>query len=133
MMDEPGRMPLWRDKERLSTIERFLTPTLPKGRDEWYNKIRPIQGKELSLGILDKTDILSHLKQAQAARIFYRHGQEVGARGVMSDFVAELKLSGSIDGTTLSNIFRDKIEYEQTQHVHEHIDQPKKRSFLGGR
>jgi len=133
MMEDQGRMPIWRDKERLSTIERFLSPTVPKGRDEWYNKIRPIMGKELSLGILEKTDIYSHLKQAQTSRIFYLHGQEVIARGVMSDFIAELKLSGSIDGTTLSNIFRDKIEYEQTQHVHEHIDQPQKKKLFGGR
>lgn len=120
-------------KERLSTVERFLGPTLPKGRDEWYNKIRPLMGKELSLGILEKTDIGGYLLTVQCARMFLLHGQEITGRGIMTDMIAELKLSGSIDGTMVENIFREKIQYEQTQHVHEHTEPQPRKKWIGGK
>lgn len=120
-------------KPRLSTIERFLGPTLPKGRDEWYDKIRPLMGKELSLGILDKADVGSYLLEVQCARMFLLHGQEITGRGIMTDMIAELKLSASIDGIMLDAIFREKIQYEQTQHIHEHQEQMAKRGFFGKR
>ena len=118
-MPRPNRM----QKERLTNIERFLDATKPRGRDAWYDKIRPLMGKELSMGILDKTDIGSYLLEVQCARLFLLHGQEVTGRGIMTDLVAELKLSSSIDGTMLDAIFKEKIQYEQTQHVHEHTEQ----------
>jgi len=121
------------DKERLTNIERFLSATLPKGRDEWYNKIRPLMGKELSLGILDKTDVMSYLLMVQCARMFLSHGQEITGRGIMTDMIAELKLSASIEGTMIEVVFRDKIQYEQTQHVHEHLEPAPKRSMWGGK
>ena len=121
------------DPKRLTNVERFLEATLPKGKDEWYDKIRPLMGKELSTGILEKTDVGSYLLTVQCARMFLLHGQEITGRGIMTDMISELKLSASIDGTMLENIFREKIQYEQTQHVHEHSEPPQKRGFLGGR
>lgn len=120
-------------KERLTNVERFLGPTLPKGRDEWYDKIRPLMGKELSLGILDKSDVGSYLLEVQCARMFLLHGQEITGRGIMTDMISELKLSASIDGIMLDAIFREKIQYEQTQHVHEHVEPAPRRGFLGKR
>ena len=120
------------DPKRLLHIERFLDATLPKGRDEWYEKIRPLMGKELSVGILEKTDVGSYLLTVQCARMFLLHGQEITGRGIMTDMIAELKLSASINGTMLENIFREKIQYEQTQHVHEHTEPPPKKKWLGG-
>lgn len=119
------------DPKRLTNVERFLEATLPKGRDEWYNKIRPLMGKELSLGILDKTDVGSYILEVQSARMFLLHGQEITGRGIMTDMIAELKLSASIDGIMLDAVFREKIEYEQTQHIHEHTEPTPRRSFLG--
>lgn len=116
--------------KRLTHVERFLEPTVPKGRDEWYDKIKPLMGKELSLGILDKTDIGSYLLEVQCARMFLLHGQEITGRGIMTDMIAELKLSASIEGAMLDAIFQEKIQYEQTQHIHEHPEQVRKKGFL---
>jgi hypothetical protein len=116
-------------KERLDQYSRFLGPTLPKGDDEWYNKIRQLMGKELSLAKLDKEDILSYLNSIQTAQVFLLHGQEVMGRRIMVDIVSELKLTGSIEGTIIENIFSNRIEYEQTQHVHEHLEPQPKKSF----
>ena len=126
------QMPQPREK-RLAPIERFLEPTVPKGRDEWYDKIRPLMGKELSLGILDKTDIGGYLLEVQCARLFLLHGQEITGRGIMTDMIAELKLSASIGGVMLDAVFQEKIQYEQTQHVHEHTDLAPKKGLLGRR
>ena len=120
-------------KERLTNVERFLGPTLPKGRDEYYNTIRPLMGKELSLGILDKTDVGSNLITVQCARMFIRYGQEITGRGIMTDLIAEMKFSGSIDGTMLDAIFKEKIQYEQTQHVHEHTEPTPRKGLFGKR
>ena len=125
--------PQYMDKERLTNVERFLGPTLPKGRDDWYDKIRPLMGKELSTGILEKTDVMSYILQVQCARMFLLHGQEITGRSIMTDMIAELKLSASIDGAMLENIFREKIQYEQTQHVHEHSEPVPRKRFWGGR
>ena len=122
-----------RYKERLSNIDRFLgvDSTLPKKRDdEWYDKIRPLMSKELSLGILDKTDIMSYLLTIQCARMFLLYGQEITGRGIMTDFIAELKLSSSIGGTMIDAIFKEKIQYEQRQDIHEHVEPaPRKKWF----
>lgn len=120
-------------KDRMINAERLLIPTLPEGRDEYYNKIRSLMGKELSLAILDKTDVGSNLITVQCARMMICYGQEQTGRGVMTDLLAELKLSSSIDGTMIDAIFKEKIQYEQTQHVHEHTEQPPKRNILGRR
>lgn len=116
--------------KRLTHVERFLEPTVPKGRDEWYDKIKPLMGKELSLGILDKTDVGSYLLEVQCARMFLLHGQEITGRGIMTDMIAELKLSASIGGVMLDAIFQEKIQYEQTQHIHEHQEPVAKRGIF---
>ena len=131
-MDQMPQPSMDREK-RLTHTERFLEPTVPKGRDEWYDKIKPLMGKELSLGILDKTDVGSNLITVQCARMFIRYGQEITGRGIMTDLIAEMKLSGSIDGTMLDAIFKEKIQYEQTQHVHEHTEPAPKRGVFGKR
>lgn len=132
-MPEQLQGPSRQYKERLSNIDRFLgvDSTLPKIRDdEWYDKIRPLMSKELSLGILDKTDIGSYLLTIQCARMFLLYGQEITGRGIMTDLIAELKLSSSIDGTMIDAIFKEKIQYEQTQNVHEHVVPAPKKKWL---
>jgi len=119
--------------KRLSTMERFLEATRPKKADEWLDKIRPLCGKELSLGILDKTDIWSYMLTIETAMTFLSYNIEKTGRKIMVKLISELKLSGSIDGTMIDNVFREKIQYEQTQHVHEHSEPPPRRSFFGKR
>ena len=125
--------PIGDNKARLTDIERFLDSTKPKQADSWFDGIRPLWGKELSLGILDKNDIYSYLLTIETAMNFLSYNIERTGRKIMVKLIAELKLSGSIDGTMIENIFREKIQYEQTQNIHEHTTpQPKKR-FWGGR
>ena len=120
-------------KRRFSTVERFLDPTKPKQQDDWFDSIRPLWGKELSLGILDKNDIMSYLLTIETAMTFLSYNIERTGRKIMVKLIAELKLSGSIDGAMIENIFRERIQYEQTQHVHEHSDPAPRRGFFGGR
>jgi|GEM_PF-7046686 len=127
----PG--PIRQDQKRFTTIERFLDSTKPKKADEWFDQIRPLWGKELSLGILDKTDIMSYLLTIETAMTFLSYNIEKTGRKIMVKLIAELKLSGSIDGTMIENIFREKIQYEQTQHVHEHTEHQQRRGIFGGK
>ena len=127
----PG--PIRQDEKRFTTIERFLDSTKPKKADDWFDQIRPLWGKELSLGILDKSDIMSYLLTIETALTFLSYNIEKTGRKIMVKLISELKLSGSIDGTMIENIFREKIQYEQTQHVHEHTEQQPRRGLLGGR
>jgi len=120
-------------RKRLSTMERFLEVTKPKKADEWLDKIRPLCGKELSMGILDKSDIWSYVITIETAMKFLSYNVERTGRKIMVKFTSELKLSGSIDGTMIDNIFREKIQYEQTQNIHEHSQPPPKRGILGRR
>jgi len=121
------------DEKRFSTIERFLDSTKPKHADDWFDKIRPLWGKELSLGIFDKTDILSYILTVDVALNFLSYNIERTGRKIMVKLIAEIKCTGSIDGTMIENIFREKIQYEQTQHVHEHSEPQQRRGFLGRR
>lgn len=120
-------------ERRYSTIERFLDSTKPKKADEWFDQIRPLWGKELSLGIFDKPDILSYLLAIDVALNFLSYNIERTGRKIMVKFIAEIKCTGSIEGTMIENIFREKIQYEQTQHVHEHSEPQQRRGILGRR
>lgn len=127
----PG--PTSQGRERLTNVERFLDSTKPVKADAWFDEIRPLWGKELSMGILDKNDIWSYLLTIDVAMSLLSHNIERTGRKVMVKFISELKLSGSINGTMIDNIFREKIQYEQTQNIHEHSQQQPKRGILGRR
>lgn len=116
--------------KRFSTMERFLEATRPKQEDAWLDKIRPLCGKELSLGILEKTDIMSYLLTIETAMTFLSYNIEKTGRKMMVKLVSELKLSGSIEGTMIDAIFKEKIEYEQTQNIHEHTTPAPKKKWL---
>ena len=132
-MQEQMPGPSRQDEKRFSSIERFLDSTKPKHADEWFDTIRPLYGKELSMGILDKPDIMSYLLTIETAMNLLSYNIERTGRKIMVKLIAELKLSGSIEGTMIENIFREKIQYEQTQHVHEHTEPAPKRGILGRR
>ena len=130
----PEQMPTFKgiDRERLDQFSQFFKPTLPRGKDPWYNKIRQIMGKELSIANLEREDMISFIKASEAAQVFLLSGQSVTGRKIMTGMQVELKLTGSIDGRILDNIFSNKMQYEQTQHVHEHIEPAPKRSRWPG-
>lgn len=121
------------DQERINQYTRILSGTIPKGEDDWYNKMRQLLGKELSLANLEKEDISSYLRRIQTAQTLVLHGYEIRGRRIMLELISELKLTGSVGGLILEHIFSNRVQYEQTQHIHEHSEQPQKRGLLGRR
>ena len=109
-----------RRKNELDQYSKFLE----------YNSIKPLMSKELSLGIIQREDLPSFLRTVVCARTLMKHGCLSLGRSVMTDLLAELKLTASIDGTLLDNIFHDKIQYDQTQHVYEHLEPEPRRGLF---
>jgi len=119
------------DQRRLTIADKFLQPTIPQGNDEYYNLIRQTIGKELSVANLQREDISSYIKCVGCAQTFLIKGQNMRARFLMNMMVSELKLSMSIDAEFSHLLFKDTLEYTQTQNVHEYMHQPVKKGFLG--
>ena len=119
------------DQKRLTVADKFLQPTIPKGNDEYYNLIRQTIGKELSVANLQREDLPSYVKGVGCGQTFLIKGQEMRARFIMNLMISELKLSMSIDAEFAHLLFKDTLEYTQTQNVHEYVHQPSKKGFLG--
>ena len=120
------------DNKRLTIADRFLQPTIPSGSDTFYNLIKQTIGKELSVANIEREDMLSYIWQIGTAQIFLLYGQERHARFIMNMLVSELKLSMSQNNEFAHLLFKDSMEYTQTQNVHEYTHQPKKRGLFGG-
>lgn len=63
--------------------------------------------------------------------MFVIKGLDMRARRIMNEIITELKLSMSIDNEFAHLLFKDTLEYTQTQNVHEYTHQPVKKGFLG--
>ena len=120
------------DNKRLTIADRFLQPTIPSGNDVFYNLIKQTIGKELSVANLEREDMLSFLWQIGTAQVFLLYGQERLSRFLMNMLVSELKLTMSKDNEFAHLLFKDSLEYTQTQNVHEYVHQPQKRGLFGG-
>ena len=120
------------DNKRLTIADRFLQPTIPSGNDVFYNLIKQTIGKELSVANLEREDMLSFLWQIGTAQVFLLYGQERLSRFLMNMLVSELKLTMSKDNEFAHLLFKDSLEYTQTQNVHENVHQPQKRGLFGG-
>ncbi|MBD3263573.1 MAG: hypothetical protein GF375_00540, partial [Candidatus Omnitrophica bacterium] len=46
--------------DRISDLTLLLKATRPRGYDDYYNSRSPLLGKEISLGSLDKEDMLAN-------------------------------------------------------------------------
>ena len=121
------------DKQSIDQYSRFLQPTIPKGQLDYYNPRMPLLGKELSIGNIEREDMISYLTTEEAILEFLEEGQLGLARFMMTLYQSELKLSMSFEGMFMEYISTNKFEYKQTQDVTEHVDLPKKRGFFGGR
>ena len=73
----------------------------------------------------------SFIDTTQAILEFLEEGQIGLARFLMTTYQNEIKQTMSIDGFFLEGLLRERVQYEQTQHLYEHIEQPKKRGLFG--
>lgn len=120
-------------KQSIDQFSRFLTPTIPKGQEDYYNPRIPLIGKELSVGNIERQDMISYLWMEEAILEFLEEGQIGLARFLMTEFQTELKLTMSFDALFMEYITTNKFEYTQKQDITEHIERPPKRGFFGGR
>ena len=120
------------EKKRIDQYRGFLKPTVADDQDEFYGPIRPLIGPELSVANLDKEDILSYKITVICVEEMLANGQDDIAIEDMTGMTAELKLSMSDGARVLDNIFSNRIEYSQTQTLHEYQHPPEKRGLFGG-
>jgi len=120
-------------KQSIDQYSRFLQPTIPKGEQDYYNPRLPLVGKELSIGNIERGDMISNLTTESAILEFLEEGQIGLARFMMTLFQAEFKMSMSFDGMFLEYISTNKFEYKQTQDLTEHVQMPQKRGLFGGK
>ena len=118
-------------RQNIDQYSRFLKPTIPKGQLNYYNPRMPLVGKELSIGNIQREDMISYLNIEESVLEFLEEGQIGLARFMMTLFQGELKLSMSFDGMFMEYISTNKFEYTQTQHLHEHPAEQKRKGFLG--
>lgn len=120
-------------KQSIDQYSRFLEPTIPKGQLDYYNDRKPLISKELSVGNIERTDMVSYLDMEDAILEFLEEGQIGCARFLMTRFQSELKLSMSFDANFMKQITTSKFEYTQKQDIHEHMETPKKMGIFGGK
>lgn len=125
-------------KQNIDQYSRFLKPTIPEGQLGYYNPVMPLVGKELSIGNIERSDMLGHLPMISCIQILLSYGQLGLHRDMMIKFQSELKLTMSFDGKFMEQIASNKFEYTQEQHVYEHgLEEPKKKrgilGILGGK
>jgi len=119
------------NQKRLTVADKFLQPTIPEGNTEYYNQTRQTMAKEFSVGNFQREDVPSFVKGSDCARIFLIRGQSTRAHLIMNSMITEAKVSMSIDAEFAHLLFKDTLEYTQTQNVHEYMHQPAKKGFLG--
>jgi len=119
--------------ERLHNIEMLLKATQPKGYTEYYNPRLPLVGKELSIGAIDKTDMLANDIMCWTILEFFYHAQFDMAFDLMTWYQNDWKASMSIGGELLRNLTSPEYRYSQTQTLHEYQHQPERKGIFGGR
>jgi len=134
MQDPEKRYEASIQKKRLDQYKNFFNPTLADEQDEYYGPIRPCLGPELSVAYIDKEDMPSYIMQVRTAQEMFAHGQDDLGLYIQTTMTAELKLTDSIDGRVVDNIFSNKMEYSQTQTLHEYQHPvERKRGLFGGK
>ena len=119
------------DQKRLTIADKFLQPTIPTGNTEYYNQTRQTMAKEFSVGNFQREDVPSFVKGSDCARIFLIRGQSTRAHLIMNSMITEAKVSMSIDAEFAHLLFKDTLDYTQTQNVHEYVHQPAKKGLFG--
>ena len=125
-------LPLTDTRKNIDQYTRFLEPTIPDGQQNYYNPRKPLISKELSVGNIQRTDMISYLFMEEAILEFLKEGQIGLARFLMTEYQSELKLTMSFDGLFMEYIATSKFEYKQSQDITEHVIPQKKKGILGG-
>jgi len=120
-------------RQTIDQYSKFLEPTMPKGQEEYYNSRKPLIGKELSVGNIERSDMIGNFDMEDAIMDFMEEGQIGLARFLMTRFQSEFKMSMSFDGRFMDQVTTSKFEYTQKQDITEHINHPKKAGLLGGK
>ena len=111
------------DKQRIDQISRFLQPTLPKGEEERYRILKPLIGKEMSMGNILREDMNSNDTMNYGIQELFLFGQEDLAFTFLTNFLAEFKMTMSINAIMIESLTKSKMEYAKTYTVHEHQHQ----------
>jgi hypothetical protein len=106
--------------DRISDLSLLLRATQPEGYDEYYNTRSPLLGKELSIGVLDKTDMMANDYMCMAILELFNEGQIDFAWDFMTNYQNDWKASMSIDGKLLDRLTSQEIKYSHTQTLHEY-------------
>ena len=134
MDDEVRNLFSMQEGKRLDQFSRFPLPTQPKGiYDVYYEERKQMTGKELSVANLEWEHMGSFVRMLDCAEEFLLYEQEITARFILNKLIAELKLSMSKEGMFIEQLLSKKIEYAQTQNVHEYTHAPEKRGIFGGK
>ena len=105
--------------DRISDISLFLRATQPEGYDEYYNTRSPLLGKEVSIGVFEKTDMMANNLMCAAILECFNEGQIDFAWDYMTRYQNDLKASMSIGAELLKRITSQEIKYSHTQTLHE--------------
>ena len=132
-MPEQIRPPSIRDiQEKFSAIEMLLKATEPVGYHDYYNPRSPLLGKELSIGVIDKTDMLANDMMSWAILEYFYHGQFDLAFDLMTWYQNDWKASMSVDGMLLTSLTSQEVKYTQKQELHEFQHPAQKKGLFGG-
>ena len=132
-MEDPMKhqKPILEDK--FNSIEMLLKATEPEGYREYYNPRSPLLGKELSLGVIEKSDMTSNLENVCCILEFWKEGQIELALDWTTIYQNDWKSTMSIDGELLKSLTTQEMKYSQTQELHEYQHPPPKRGFFSGK
>ena len=120
-------------KQSIDQYSKFLEPTMPKGQEEYYNSRKPLISKELSVGNIERTDMIGNFDMEDAIMDFMDEGQIGIARFLMTRFQSEFKMTMSFEGRFMEQITTNKFEYSQKQDIHEYIEPVPRKSMFGGK
>jgi len=131
--DDIGRIGSLGDK--ISDLTLLLRATRPSGYEEYYNTREPLLGKELSLGVIEREDMLANDMMCWCILEMFYEGQIDLAWDLMTWYQNDWKASMSIDGALLERLTSQEIKYTTKQDVHEyqHPQVQKKHGILGGK
>ena len=126
------QVPKFNLSERLSNIELLLRATEPKEMDDYYNPRRPLLGKELSIGLLEKSDMKANFHMCWFIEELFLHAQFDAAFDFMPLCQNDIKARMSIGGELLRSLVSPEVRYKQEQTLHEYTHTPEKKGFFGG-
>ena len=121
------------DRQRLDQFKRFLTHSPPKGQEDYWNERSQLLGPELSVANLERTDMMANTKVVMAILELLENGQIGLARFLMTMYINDLKSTMSLEGVDkkfIGQLLSHKIEYSQTQAVHEYQHPAQKKGFF---